>query len=167
MLRAAIRGSSSSSLLRATAASLPGFYRGATIHTVVAHVPPSGAPTPPSVPEGCKPIFAVIALGGTQHKVTVDDTIVSEKLRNCKVGERLNAPEVLLVGRRDKTWVGRPIVPGAKVEMVVQEQTKDAKVVVFKKRRRKSSKTKQGHRREVTILHVTSISPPPSVNEED
>ncbi len=51
--------------------------------------------------------------------------------------------------------------------MVVQEQTKDAKVIVFKKRRRKSSKTKQRHRREVTIMHVTSISPPPSVNEED
>ncbi len=41
---------------------------------------------------------------------------MSEKLRDCKVGERLNAPEVLLVGRRDKTWVGRPTVPGAKVK---------------------------------------------------
>ncbi len=40
---------------------------------------------------------------------------MSEKLPDCKVGERLNAPEVLLVGRRDKTWVGRPTVPGAKV----------------------------------------------------
>ncbi|CAB1100006.1 unnamed protein product [Ectocarpus sp. CCAP 1310/34] len=125
-------------------------------HTVVKHPPASGWEFPP-VPAGCEPTFAVIRLGNTQHKVTKDDVIVAEKLVG-DIGTTLETADVLLVGTRESTVVGRPTVPGAMVKLFVEEQTRDKKVIVFKKRRRKSSKTTQGHRREVTLLRVVEIS---------
>jgi large subunit ribosomal protein L21 len=131
-------------------------------HSVVSHPPPSHAFAAPPTPENCAPVFAVIALGGTQYKVTLNDVIVAEKVKNIGVGETMNVPDVLLVGSVDRTWVGRPLVPGALVTMEVEEQTKDKKVIIFKKRRRKSSQRKQGFRREVTMLRVTGVKVPPA-----
>ncbi|CAM9146256.1 unnamed protein product [Scytosiphon promiscuus] len=125
-------------------------------YTVVKHPPTPGWEFPP-VPAGCAPTFAVIRLGNTQHKVTKDDVIVAEKVVG-DIGTTLEISEVLLVGTRDSTMVGRPTVPGAVVKLFVEEQTRDKKIIVLKKRRRKSSKTTQGHRREVTLLRVVEIS---------
>ncbi|CAM9564913.1 unnamed protein product [Ectocarpus sp. 12 AP-2014] len=125
-------------------------------HTVVKHPPAPGWEFPP-VPAGCEPTFAVIRLGNTQHKVTKGDVIVAEKLVG-DIGTTLETADVLLVGTRESTVVGRPTVSGAKVKLFVEEQTRDKKLIVFKKRRRKSSKTTQGHRREVTLLRVAEIS---------
>jgi large subunit ribosomal protein L21 len=61
------------------------------------------------------------------------------------------------VGTPEMTRVGRPWVEGAKVRFEVEEQTKDAKVIVFKKKRRKGYKRKQGFRREITVLRVLGI----------
>ncbi|CAM9267819.1 unnamed protein product [Ectocarpus sp. 12 AP-2014] len=125
-------------------------------HTIVKHPPAPGWEFPP-VPAGCEPAFAVIRLGNTQHKVTKGDVIVAEKLVG-DIGTTLESADVLLVGRRESTVVGRPTVPGATVKLFVEEQTRDKKLIVFKKRRRKGSKTTQGHRREVTLLRVVEIS---------
>ncbi|CAM9259342.1 unnamed protein product [Ascophyllum nodosum] len=124
-------------------------------HTVVEHPPAPGWEHPP-VPDGCEPKFAIIRLGNTQHKVTKDDIIVAEKLPG-DIGTTLEVTDVLLVGTREDTVVGRPIVSGASVKLFIEEQTLDKKVIVFKKRRRKASKTTQGHRRHITILRVTDI----------
>ena len=101
--------------------------------------------------------FAVVRLGGTQYKVARDDVIVAEHLKHAVVGEDLVLDEVLLVGTEATTVVGRPLVPDARVVCAVEEQTKDAKVVVFKKRRRKASRRRTGHRRLVTLLRVLDI----------
>ena len=100
--------------------------------------------------------FAVVRLGGTQYKITKDDVIVAEKL-DVQVGADLVIDEVLLVGSDLATVVGRPTVPRAFVKCAVEEQTRDAKVVVFKKRRRQNSRRRNGHRRHVTLLRVTDI----------
>ena len=100
--------------------------------------------------------FAIVRLGGTQYKITKDDVIVAEKL-DVQVGADLVIDEVLLVGSEAATVVGRPTVPRATVTCAVEEQTRDAKVVVFKKRRRQNSRRRNGHRRHVTLLRVTDI----------
>jgi len=105
--------------------------------------------------------FCVLALGGSQHKVTVDDIIVSEKLtpvtKWCVGAELMLTDEVLLCGSSSETLIGVPSVPTAQVVVRVEEITRDATVLVFKKRRRKHSRRKNGHRRHVTFLRVLSI----------
>jgi large subunit ribosomal protein L21 len=107
--------------------------------------------------------FAIIELAGTQHKITVDDVIVSAKLNpvtTYSVGSVHTFKDVLLVGSSHLTLVGLPFVGGAEVDVMVEEITKDAKVIVFKKRRRKNSRRKKGHRRDVTMLRVLDIRMP-------
>ncbi|GLE07077.1 hypothetical protein PINS_up021347 [Pythium insidiosum] len=103
--------------------------------------------------------FAVIKLGGTQYKVTQGDVVVSEKIKHAKVGEIMDIDDVLLLGNVNQTIVGRPLVDGAKVRARVEEQTLDAKIDIFKKKRRKNYRRWNGFRREVTVLRVTDIVP--------
>ena len=76
---------------------------------------------------------------------------------DVEVDDKIEINDVLLVGSRMQTIVGRPYVPGAKVMATVEELTKDKKVVVLKFRRRKNSKRTRGFRRELTILRITDI----------
>lgn len=104
--------------------------------------------------------FAVFSLLGKQFKVTKDDVIVTDKIENIDIGQKLEMNEVALVGSRKATLVGAPLVQGARVVLEVEEITKDKKVIIFKSRRRKNSKSKNGFRRLVTILRVTDIVVP-------
>lgn len=107
--------------------------------------------------------FAVIELGGSQHKVTTDDVIVANRLKpveKFKIGSVHTLSDVMLVGSSHTTLVGMPLVSGAEVDVMVEEITRDAKVVVFKKRRRKHSQRKNGFRRDVTLLRVLDIRMP-------
>ena len=70
--------------------------------------------------------------------------------------------DVLLVESSEKTYVGLPAVKGAEVDVMVEEITRDKTVIVFKKRRRKNSRRKNGFRREVTFLRVLDIRMPPN-----
>jgi large subunit ribosomal protein L21 len=108
-------------------------------------------------------LFAVIELGGVQHKVTTDDLIVVSRLKpvdHYKIGSVHTLQDVLLVGSSHKTLVGIPTVPGAEVDFMVEEITRDAKVIIFKKRRRKNSQRKNGFRRDITMLRVLDIRMP-------
>ncbi len=107
--------------------------------------------------EGLEAKFAVIDLKSKQYKVTKDDVIVSDKVEGLEPGQIVEVETVHLVGTPDYTVVGRPYVLNAKVTLQVEEQAKDAKVIVFKKKRRKNYRRKQGFRREVTILRVLEI----------
>ncbi len=73
------------------------------------------------------------------------------------IGDTVTLDKVLLVGSRLGTVVGRPLVAGARVTAVLEELAKDAKVIIFKKRRRKASQTLNGFRRQVAVLRITSI----------
>ena len=102
-------------------------------------------------------LFAVVGFSGTQFKVTVDDVIVADRIEGIDIGQTLDLSNVLLVGSRRATVVGRPVVAGAKVVVAVEEITKDKKVIAFKTRRRKHSRRLKGFRREVTVLRVADI----------
>mmetsp|Transcript_18266 Transcript_18266/g.31117 ORF Transcript_18266/g.31117 Transcript_18266/m.31117 type:complete len:314 (-) Transcript_18266:63-1004(-) len=115
-------------------------------------------------------MFAVISLAGSQHKVTVDDVLVVNRLKPVSeyaVGTTKTLTDVLVVGSSHKTLVGLPIVSGAEVDVMVEEITKDAKVIVFKKRRRKHSQRKNGFRRDVTMLRILDIRMPVPHGDHD
>ena len=105
--------------------------------------------------------FAVIELSGTQFKVSPGCVLTTEKLlpaAKYAVGTVHDfVDNVVLYGTKEQTRIGLPYLKGCKVTVRVEEITHDATVVVFKKRRRKNSQRKHGHRREVTMLRVLDV----------
>ena len=101
-------------------------------------------------------MFAVIETGGKQYKVQKDDILAVEKL-SAKGGDKVQFNAVLLTGGKE-VKVGNPLVKDAGVQATVIDQIKDKKVVSFVKRRRKSSsKSKKGHRQQITLVKITEI----------
>ena len=74
-----------------------------------------------------------------------------------KVGTTIEFEDVLLVGTKTQTIVARPVIPRAKVVATVEEQTRDKKIIVFKKKKRKGYKKKQGHRSYITSMRILDI----------
>lgn len=101
-------------------------------------------------------MFAVIRTGGKQYKVAKDDVLSIEKVAG-EVGGELKIGEVLLVGG-DKPKTGAPLVSGASVTAEILAQGKGEKVVAFKKKRRKNTHRKRGHRQSFTKIKITAIS---------
>lgn len=102
-------------------------------------------------------MYAIIKTGGKQYRVAEGDVINVEKLE-AAVDDTINIPEVLFVSDEDKSYVGTPIVSAAKVEAKVLAQGKSEKVVVFKYKRKKDYRRKQGHRQPFTQLSITKIA---------
>lgn len=100
-------------------------------------------------------MYAVIRTGGKQYRVAKDDVILIERLDGDS-GASLDF-EVLMVGGDAGVKVGAPLVAGAKVTGELVEQTRGPKVIAFKKRRRKNSRRKRGHRQDLTKVRITSI----------
>ena len=101
-------------------------------------------------------MYAIIETGGKQYKVQKNDILAVEKL-SAKGGDKVQFNTVLLTGGKD-VRVGDPLVKGAGVQATVIDQIKDKKVISFVKRRRKSSsKSKKGHRQQITLLKITEI----------
>ena len=103
-------------------------------------------------------MYAIIRCGGKQYKVSPGDSIRVEKLEQ-DVGAKFKIDEVLFVGG-DKSYVGQPLVAKASVSVVVTNQCKDKKVLVFKKKRRKGFSKMKGHRQLYTELFVEELSGP-------
>ncbi len=102
-------------------------------------------------------MYAVIRTGGKQHGVEAGARVRVEKLPG-DVGAEVVFSEVLTVENGDKVSIGRPLVQGAKVTAKILRQDKAARVVIFKKRRRKGFHKKRGHRQPFTEVEVTAIS---------
>ncbi|MEI9991022.1 MAG: 50S ribosomal protein L21 [Rhizomicrobium sp.] len=100
-------------------------------------------------------MFAVIRTGGKQYKVAKDDVLTIEKVGG-DVGSTLTIGEVLLLSG-DTLTHGAPLVAGASVACEILEQGKGPKVVAFKKKRRKNTHRKRGHRQPFTKVKVTAI----------
>jgi large subunit ribosomal protein L21 len=100
-------------------------------------------------------MFAVIRTGGKQYRVAAEDVIKVDRL-DGEPGEIVQFGEVLVVGG-DNVTLGAPTVAGASVAAEVLEQGRGRKVVAFKKRRRKNSRRKRGHRQDFTLVRVTEI----------
>ncbi|KAG6489032.1 50S ribosomal protein L21, mitochondrial-like [Zingiber officinale] len=104
-----------------------------------------------------EPYFAVVQIGSHQFKVSNGDSIFTERLKYCEVNDKLNLHRVLMLGSKTQTIIGRPMVPEAMVHAVVEEHALDAKVIIFKKKRRKNYRRTKGHRQELTKLRITDI----------
>jgi large subunit ribosomal protein L21 len=103
-------------------------------------------------------MFAVIKTGGKQYKVAADNTITVMSLPG-EAGAKVTFSEVLALFDGETSHVGAPHVAGASVSAEIVEQTRGAKVIAFKKRRRKNSKRKRGHKQDLTIVRITGIQP--------
>ncbi|MFM7347773.1 MAG: 50S ribosomal protein L21 [Tagaea sp.] len=101
-------------------------------------------------------MYAVIRTGGKQYKVAKNDVVVVEKLAG-EAGNTVELGDVLMVVDGATAKVGSPTLAGAKVTATVLEQAKGEKVIVFKKRRRKNSRRKNGHRQFETTLRIVDI----------
>ena len=103
-------------------------------------------------------MHAIVETGGKQFKVTKDEVIHVPKVE-ADIGARIELDSVLLLWNGEKTTVGAPHVPNAKVIASVLAHKRDAKVVIFKMKRRKGYRKKQGHRQDYTELLIQEIIP--------
>jgi large subunit ribosomal protein L21 len=101
-------------------------------------------------------VYAIIRTGGKQYRVEPGDTIYVEQLE-APVGETIDLEDVLLVGDGAETRVGVPRVPSAKVVGRVLEHARDAKVRVFKYKKRKHYRRTRGHRQAFTALRIEKV----------
>lgn len=102
-------------------------------------------------------MYAVMKTGGKQYRVEPNDKLRVDKLAG-EPGATVNIKEVLMVGEGDKTQVGAPMLDGASVKLEVLEQTRNDKIVVFKKKRRQNYRRKAGHKQEMTVVRVAEIA---------
>ena len=100
-------------------------------------------------------MFAVIKTGGRQFRVVPDDVLEIGKIAG-DVGSIVQLGEVLAVGG-DTPVIGAPFVAGASVAAEVLDHKRGPKVIAFKKRRRKNSRRKRGHRQELTTIKIKDI----------
>lgn len=100
-------------------------------------------------------MFAVIRTGGKQYRVAAEDVLQVERLEG-EPGSVVEFGEVLVVGG-DSTLLGTPMVEGATVAAELLDHVRGPKVIAFKKRRRKNSRRKRGHRQEFSLVRITEI----------
>jgi len=100
--------------------------------------------------------FAVIQTGGKQYKVSASEILKIERLDN-KEGKTVEFKNVLFLNDDKTTEIGNPHIQGAKVEATILKNTKNKTILVFKKRRRKNSRKKYGHRQPISLIRITKI----------
>ncbi len=100
--------------------------------------------------------FAVIQTGGKQYKVSASEILKIERLENSE-GKTVEFKNVLFLNDDKLTEIGNPNIQGAKVEATILKNTKNKTILVFKKRRRKNSRKKYGHRQPISLIRITKI----------
>ena len=110
-------------------------------------------------------MFAVIKTGGKQYKVAAEDKIAVKALEG-EAGAEVTFAEVLALFDGETSQIGAPHVARAIVVGEIVAQTRGPKVIAFKKRRRKNSKRKRGHRQDLTVVKITGIQRAPEQREE-
>lgn len=102
-------------------------------------------------------MYAIVNIAGQQFKVTEGQQLFVHRLE-AETGSSVNFNEVLLVDKDGSVAIGTPTVSGASVKATVNEHLKGDKVIVFKKKRRKGYRKKNGHRDFLTSITINSIS---------
>ena len=100
--------------------------------------------------------FAVIQTGGKQYKVSTNEILKIERL-NDQEGKTVEFKNVLFLNDDETTEIGNPNIQGAKVEATILKNKKNKTILVFKKRRRKNSRKKYGHRQPISLVKITKI----------
>ena len=101
--------------------------------------------------------FAIIQTGGKQYKVKASEILKIEQLENLKPESKIEFNEILAYGDDKNIEVGSPLVKGAKVEAELLKNGKNRTILVFKKRRRKNSRRKNGHRQLFSLVKIKKI----------
>ena len=101
--------------------------------------------------------YAVIQTGGKQYKVKSGEILKIEKLPNSKLDTKIEFKEILAYGDDKVIEIGAPTVQGAKVEANLIKNSKNRTILIFKKRRRKNSRRKNGHRQEFSLIRISKI----------
>ena len=101
--------------------------------------------------------FAVIQTGGKQYKVQSGEIIKIERLEDSKPETKVEFKEILAYGDDKNIELGEPIISGAKVEADLLKNGKNRTVLIFKKRRRKNSRRKNGHRQQFSLIRINKI----------
>ena len=101
--------------------------------------------------------FAIIQTGGKQYKVKASEILKIEQLENLKPESKIEFKEILAYGDDKNIEVGSPLVKGAKVEAELLKNGKNRTILVFKKRRRKNSRRKNGHRPLFSLVKIKKI----------
>ena len=101
-------------------------------------------------------MFAIVEIAGQQFKVAKDQKVFVHRL-DAKTGDKVSVDQVFMMADGDKVTVGAPAVANASVEAKVVRHLKDDKVIVFKKKRRKGYRVKNGHRQSLTEIVIESV----------
>ena len=101
--------------------------------------------------------YAVIQTGGKQYKVKAGEILKIERLEESKPSSKIEFKEILAYGDDKNIEVGSPVISGAKVEADLVKNGKNKTVLIFKKRRRKNSRRKNGHRQQYSLIKISKI----------
>ena len=101
-------------------------------------------------------MFAIVEIAGQQFKVAKDQKVFVHRL-DAKMGDKVSFDQVFMMADGEKISVGAPAVANASVEAKVVRHLKDDKVIVFKKKRRKGYRVKNGHRQSLTEIVIESV----------
>lgn len=102
-------------------------------------------------------MYAIVEIADKQFQVKKDE-LIKVPLLQKKVGDKLELDRVLLLSDGSKIKVGKPLLKGAKISAEVIEHGRDKKVIVFRKKRRKGFKVKNGHRQHFTKIKINNLS---------
>ena len=111
-------------------------------------------------------MYAVVEIQGSQFKVTKDQKLFVNRI-DAKEGSKVSFDKVLLVDDGKNVQVGKPNLSGTTVEAKIIAHLKDDKVIVFKKKRRKGYKVKNGHRQSITEIVIQGINDKKSSPKKD
>ena len=103
-------------------------------------------------------MYAVVETSGRQYRVSSGDTIEVDRLSG-EVGDTVTLPNVLLLSDGTEVTIGAPRLPEARVEACIVAHKRGEKIIIFKHKRRKGYRRKQGHRQSLTALRITGIHP--------
>ncbi len=102
-------------------------------------------------------MYAIVDIGGKQFRVSKGDSLRVPKVAG-DVGKAVEFDKVLLVSEKGELSVGNPVIAGMKVKATIEGHGRDAKVIVFKKKRRKGYRVTRGHRQDFSSVVIKSIS---------
>ena len=101
-------------------------------------------------------MYAVIASGGKQYKVSQGDILRVEKIPG-EIGSPISFDEVLMVSDGETASIGQPVLDNVAVKGYIVDQGKAKKIIVFKYKKRKGYRKKRGHRQQFTLVRIDSI----------
>tara|TARA_B100001750_G_C15382873_1_gene533395 strand:- start:491 stop:892 length:402 start_codon:yes stop_codon:yes gene_type:complete len=101
--------------------------------------------------------YAIIQTGGKQYKVKAGEILKVEKLEDSKPETKIEFKEILAYGDDKSIELGEPIISGARVEADLIKNSKNRTILIFKKRRRKNSRRKNGHRQQYSLIRINKI----------